>query len=85
MPRAGLLATECQSSLPAHHLLQGGLGWGRVGRGRGTFSAWQLAVEPKNDIGVFGSLMAEDNTANESEERNQIFRIILSVQVYVVL
>lgn len=86
-PILASLPLECHSSLPPGHLLQGGLGWGGWGRAGGggvTFSAWRLAAEPKNDIGAFGSPMAEDKAAHEFEEHNKIFRMILRAQVYVV-
>lgn len=44
----------------------------------------QLAIEPRNDTGAFGSPMAKDKTANEFEEDDKIFGIVLCVQVYMV-
>lgn len=45
---------------------------------------WQLAIEPKNDMGAFGSTVSKDKSANEFREYNIIFRIILSMRVDVV-
>lgn len=42
---------------------------------------WQLAIEPKNDMGAFGSAMAKDKSADEFREYNTIFGIIFSVWV----
>lgn len=80
-PRLGLPAV-CTSLQPAGLTICFGEAW--TGGGGEMLSAWQLIVESDNDIGAFGRPMAGEETANEFGEQNEIFRIILSVQVEVV-